>query len=78
MAKNGFPILDCPGTCVPWSAVDPHAEQAVKNHSQPLMALASRGGLTACEMVAVLEGRAWRRMDHDEARRRLIELAGLA
>lgn len=47
--------LDCPKT-VPWSLVAPHETQALANHYQSLERLASRGGLSPAELVAVLDG----------------------
>lgn len=60
-----FPVLlstrrrrefaDCPAS-VPWSFVEPHAAQAMKNHSQTLQRLARRGGLDPVEIKAVVLG----------------------
>lgn len=60
-----YPALD--GPAVPWSIVAPHEAQAKTNHDQTLKELAGRGGLSAGEMVAVLEDRKWRRMPDGEA-----------
>jgi hypothetical protein len=38
----------------------PHEKQAKKNHDQTLERLAQRGGLSFCEMVAIIEGVSWR------------------
>lgn len=54
-------------TDVPWSLVAPHADQARKNHYQTLERLAARGGLTLSELVAVLEGRRWEKMERADA-----------
>jgi hypothetical protein len=51
--------LDCPRE-VPWSLLAPHEEWAIKNHSQTLETLASRGGLDPREMVLMLDHREWR------------------
>jgi hypothetical protein len=67
------PRLGCP-SWVPWDFLAPHEAWAWKNHEQTLEKLASRGGLCASEMVAVVEGRRWRSMDDAEANRRLAEL----
>ena len=40
--------------CVPLALVSPHERQAVRNHSQSLWTLASRGGLSPRELAAVL------------------------
>lgn len=49
-----FPILNSGGQSVPWKAVEPHSEQAMKNHSQTLGRLAERGGLSWKELYYVL------------------------
>lgn len=64
-----FPILpawDHPRllTDVPWSLIAPHEAQAKQNHGgQSLVELARRGGLSECELIAVLEDRKWHPMD---------------
>ena len=56
-----FPIQHCREfASIPWKLLAPHASQARRNHSQTLEELAQRGGLSACEAVAVIEGRGWR------------------
>jgi len=66
-----FPVLltgrDGEVVSVPLDFVAPHERQAERNHGQTLRRLAERGGLSACELAAVLEDRAWRRMTHHEA-----------
>lgn len=47
---------------IPWSVVEPHGRQALKNHSQTLERLAERGGLAPSELMAVLEDRPWHSM----------------
>ena len=86
MSERRFPILqsmhgmrkyealDCPKS-VPWSLVAPHERQADRNHGQTLARLAERGGLSACELVAVLEDRDYRRMTDEAAVTRLKQLA---
>jgi hypothetical protein len=57
------------GFDVPWSMMTPHEAQAKANHSQTLQQLASRGGLSASEALAVLTNRDWFDMpaeDRDE------------
>jgi hypothetical protein len=56
-----FPIMNGPD--IPWAIIAPHEKQAWVNHHQDLSKLASRGGLSACEAVAVIEDRKWTRMD---------------
>lgn len=59
--------LGCPRS-VPWSFLAPHEQQARYNHGQTLERLASRGGLSPAEMVAVLKGKPLREMlPSDEA-----------
>lgn len=63
------------GFAIPWEMIAPHDAQAMKNHSdQNLEKLASRGGLSCCEAMAVLEDRRWTRMDQDEAKAQLTKL----
>jgi hypothetical protein len=72
-APTLFPIQG--GPAIPWSVIAPHELQAQRNHDQSLQRLAERGGLSPCEAVAVLEGRAWHRMDKAAALLRLRELS---
>lgn len=51
-----FPILGGYGT-IPFGVIEPHREQAMKNHGQTLERLAERGGLDYDEMLSVLEDR---------------------
>jgi hypothetical protein len=52
---------------VPWEIVAPHERQADRNHGQTLRRLAERGGLSLCELAAVLEDRKYRKMSTEEA-----------
>ena len=76
MSAPGFPVLwqgtreykaelerlGCPRS-VPLWMVEPHEPQAIRNHGgQTLAVLASRGGLSPCELCAVLEDRPWAKM----------------
>lgn len=55
-----FPILGDPVIkAIPWAALRPHEPQAVRNHSQSLSRLASRGGLSIEEAYCVLKDMAW-------------------
>lgn len=66
-------------THVPWAALVSHERQAQRNHGgQSLATLASRGGLSASELVAVLEDRNWTPMDAGLAAYRLLDLLGMA
>ena len=71
MSKREFPLLK---SNVPFELLEPHEAQAMTNHSQNLLRLASRGGLHITEMVAVLENRRWHPMPLGEAHKRLGEL----
>lgn len=55
------------GQPIPWDMIAPHERQAERNHYQSLRTLHSRGGLSPCEAVAVLEDRPWRRMADKDA-----------
>jgi hypothetical protein len=57
-----------------WSAIAGHERQAMNNHQQTLEQLASRGGLSVDEAVAIIEDRPWRSMRQQEAEDRLFEL----
>jgi hypothetical protein len=59
---------------IPWAVIEPHEVQAKSNHSQSLICLAERGGLSACEALAILEDRPWRRMPHGAANAKLAAL----
>jgi len=71
-----FPIQG--GPAIPWAVIVTHEAQARRNHGgQSLDVLAERGGLSACEAVAVLSDRPWRRMDAAAALNELAKLAAL-
>lgn len=63
---------------VPWAVMQPHEAQAQRNHGQSLARLAERGGLSACEAVAILEDRRHQRMGLAVANERLRELVEAA
>lgn len=72
-----FKVMDAPTGCpqlVPWWLLAPFEPQALKNHDQTLELLNERGGLAPCEMLAVIEGRRWRKMDDAEAGRQLAKV----
>lgn len=55
MSEPMFPILGDPIIkAIPWAVLTPHEKQAVRNHSQSLRALASRGGLDVTEAVWII------------------------
>ncbi len=45
---------------IPWSVIEPHEHQALRNHDQTLERLAERGGLGPDELLAVLTGKRFR------------------
>ena len=65
--KNDLEIKE-----IPWAVLKPHELQALRNHAQGLDRLASKGGVTPCEAVAIIEGRPWHRMPFGEARDTLM------
>ena len=72
-----FPVMTTPrraGAFVFWEMVEPHREQAHRNHGQSLERLAERGGCCPEELCAILEDREYCSMDYAEAESRLGEL----
>jgi hypothetical protein len=62
------------GIKVPWAMIAAHNKQAKLNHcGQDLEHLAKRGGLSACEALAILDDRPWQPMDAIKALRELEE-----
>lgn len=61
---------------MPWPQMVEHEARAIKNHDQDIEELAARGGLSACEALAVLEERPWREMPIASAHARLKDLFG--
>lgn len=59
---------------VPWAMVALHETQAQRNHGQTVLRLHERGGLSAAELVAVLEDHEVRRMPMKAVYDRLYEL----
>lgn len=56
---------------VPWRLLAPHYEWAERNHQQTLQRLAERGGLSLCEMVAIIEHTKYLAMPAEVAQRRI-------
>lgn len=56
---------------IPWLMIAPHEQQAQRNHRQTLQQLADRGGLSACEALAILEHRPYRNMPLAASNRQL-------
>lgn len=59
---------------IPWELIKPHEKQAQANHRQSIATLANRGGLTACEALAVIEDRPYRQMSWCEANSKLAAM----
>lgn len=51
---------------IPWEVIQPHEEQALKNHRQTLERLAERGGLDYTEAYAVLNDKDYERNHTEE------------
>jgi len=63
------------GYSITWAMIEPHEKQAQLNHcGQSLEKLAKRGGLSACEAIAILEDRPWSKIDNDKAIQKLKEM----
>lgn len=60
MFGTGVGYHEKPLATIPWKILEPHEDQAYKNHCQSLHRLAERGGLSPCEAIAVIEDRSWR------------------
>lgn len=71
-----FPIrLDNEIKSIPWAMLEEHGAQvAANNNGRPLDQIASMGGLTPEEAVAILEDRPFERMGMTYATLRLMEL----
>ena len=69
-----FPILKSNGETIPWESIAPHEEQALRNHGQSLEKLASRGGLSWCEALAVLCDSKFIAMPEEEAKEKVLAL----
>jgi hypothetical protein len=75
MSDRIYPILnDKFINGIPWEVIAPHEQQAKRNHSQTLSGLAGRGGLSACEAVAILLDQPWRKLNPWFARAKLISI----
>lgn len=56
---------------IEWEPTEADRKRAMANHSQTLERLHERGGMSWCEMVAILADRAWRPMDQSDAKARV-------
>lgn len=59
MSGARFPILEKGKPTVPWSAIEGHEQQALRNHHQTLERLAERGGLSYAEFWFVMHDEDW-------------------
>lgn len=65
MSEKRFRVLDSHRhrslvpQSIPWELIEPHREQAMKNHYQTLETLNQRGGLSVDELFAVLQDMRW-------------------
>ena len=69
-----FPILKSNGVTIPWKSIAPHEKQALINHGQSLEKHASRGGLSWCEALAVLQDSKFIAMPEEEAKEKVLAL----
>ena len=67
VARKQFPILGSRGAKIDLQLVEDHGKQAYSNHSQTVTRLAERGGLSWCELHAVLNNRPWQKLDENTA-----------
>lgn len=75
MDNKMFPILGTnPKEYIPWDSIAPHKAQALINHGQSLEKLASRGGLSWCEALAVLRDSKFITMPEEEAKEKVLAL----
>lgn len=65
--RKKFPILGAPGATIDWQLVHDHGRQAKANHYQTVERLAERGGLSWCELHAILHNRPWQKMEENTA-----------
>jgi len=57
---------------IPFAMLEPHAEQARRNHGQSLHTLCERGGLNPAEALAILDGKSWDAYLHCEDNARVL------
>lgn len=70
-----YPILGSkPRHTVPAFVVEAHEAQCQRNHYQTTARCAERGGLSWCELAAVLEDRPFRNMATDVAIERCMQI----
>lgn len=69
LKSSKFPVVKT----IDFDMIAGHEQQARYNHSQSLSRLNERGGLSACEALAVLENRSYQRMSASAANAKLLE-----
>ena len=67
VARKQFPVLGSRGAKIDLQLVEDHGKQAYSNHYQTVERLAERGGLSWCELHAVLNNRPWQKLDENTA-----------
>jgi len=65
--RKTFPILNGNGAQIDYQLVVDHGGQAKQNHCQSVDRLAQRGGLSWCELHAVLHNRRYQKIDTNDA-----------
>lgn len=63
---------------IPWALICEHERQAQTNHGQTLDGLNGRGGLSACEALAIIHDRRWIRIEKSVAEAQLCDLVRCA
>jgi hypothetical protein len=66
-SRSTFPILNGNGARIDLQLVIDHGGWAKDNHGQTVNRLAERGGLSWCELYAVLHNKRWEKIDTNEA-----------
>ena len=66
-SRSTFPILNGNGARIDLQLVIDHGGRAKDNHGQTVNRLAERGGLSWCELYAVLHNKRWEKIDTNEA-----------
>lgn len=71
-----FPIMADQGRVeyIPFSVIEGHEAQAMRNHGQTLKRLAERGGLDYVETLAVLEDRHYTKMENKTAKAKVLQI----
>lgn len=63
LRQGPYFMMDHCRRSIPWQVIEPFAERAATNHSgQSLETLAQRGGLSPCEIYAVLNNKSWKKV----------------